>query len=261
LSCKQCTVMTQATLLQGACAPCSNDLTRVREPIIDPTSPWHKHLSSSIPMHFDSIRDHHSSMLVLFCQGTAKAYPRYIVTLCPRDGTPALRPGSAGETPKPPAASSFARHAPAPAPPYAPVRYASRASMFGAAPPPASGAAASGVAGSLLALAASVPSQPLPPLLPLLEASRRRRYRAAVRQLPPATSGGFAAAAQPAADLHAAAAFSHTGATAAVQQGPESFTIAPVADVDEAAGQEAEGPAGADAEGEGASALRRSWWQ
>jgi hypothetical protein len=82
-------------VLQGACP----DVTRLREPPLGASSPWHARVAANMQVPYESICDPTGTMLVFFAQGTAKAYPRYIVTLRPKvhggGGVPRAAPAAA----------------------------------------------------------------------------------------------------------------------------------------------------------------------
>lgn len=69
----------------GACPRVHADTTRLRPPTISAqaTPIWHGALDTKLPMPCDSITDGHS-MVVIFAQASAFAYPRYIVSLRPK---------------------------------------------------------------------------------------------------------------------------------------------------------------------------------
>ena len=73
-------------LSAGACVKMGPDQTRVRAPSIEQGSPWYDRLDTAVKTQHDSIVDENGQMLVVFCQGTAKAYPRYLVDLEPKAG-------------------------------------------------------------------------------------------------------------------------------------------------------------------------------
>ena len=69
-------------VVAGASAPAHLQQTRTRPPDIPSECEWHGRLAMKMRMPYDSIST--GGILALFCQGTTRAYPRYIVTLHPK---------------------------------------------------------------------------------------------------------------------------------------------------------------------------------